>query len=66
MLSSVGAWDVGEDGVPEERDLMLEGQVLHPEVAVVLSALRFELNIGWSRHPTGRCATVGLCTFGNT
>ena len=41
---------------PEERDYVLEGQVLHPEVGVVLSALRFELNIGWLRHPAGRCA----------
>ena len=41
---------------PEALDFVLEGQVLHPEVGVVLSALRSGLNIGWSRHPAGRCA----------
>lgn len=59
------ALGVDEGGEPVMRDYVLVGQVLRLEVEVVLSALRFVPNIGWSVLPTGRCATVGLGTFDN-
>ena len=50
------ALGVDEGGEPVMRDYVLVGQVLRLEVEVVLSALRFVPNIGWSVLPTGRCA----------
>ena len=41
------------------QDYVLGGQVLlRLEVGVLLLALRFEPNIGWSERPTGICAWV--------